>query len=125
MRLRSEITGRLDRQMQIWFQEFRLHYNSIGSELAGALTLISQGFSRHHVIRLNTGLEELETKITALQNLSQFGGVRIKANPPETFDSKKQKVNEWRTAAMTWIIASGFTGDQATVAILSLLRGPA
>ena len=111
--------------MQIWLQKFRLHYNNIGRELAGTLTLINQRFSRQTDTRLKTGLEELERKIINLQNLSQSGGVRIKVNLPETFNGKKQKVNKWRTAAMTWIIASKFTRDQATVAILSLLQGPA
>ena len=102
-----------------------MHYNHVDTELASALTLINQGFGRQMATGLRVGLDDLKRKIANLQSLSQSGGIRIKANPPEMFDGKKQKVNEWKMAAMTWIIASGFTGDQATVAILSLLRRPA
>ena len=122
-RLRADITDWLDCQMQIWFQKLELHYNYIETKLASMLTLISQGFSRQTDTGLKVRLNNLKRKLTNLQSLFQPSGVHIKANPSETFNGKKQKVNEWKMAAITWIIASGFFRDQATVAIFSLLQG--
>ena len=56
--------------MQIWFQEFRLHYNYVEIELASVLTLISQGFNRQTETELRVRLDNLKRKLTNLQSLS-------------------------------------------------------
>lgn len=68
-----------------------MHYNQVGTELAHALTIINDGFSRHADTALHMGINDLEKKITTLQGLAQYGGVKIKASSPETFDEKSRK----------------------------------